>query len=104
MKSFDFDVAIAALRSAPDARRRAQDATGGREAAKMDGSFNLAGIKDPVIDALIDKVIEAKSRAELIDRLPRASTACCAQATIGCHSGTRPRTTSPFGTVFVGRP
>ena len=44
----------------------------------MDGSFNLAGIADPVIDALIDKVIEAKSRAELvtatraIDRVLRA--------------------------------
>ena len=44
----------------------------------MDGSFNLAGIKDPVVDALIDKVIEAKSRAELvtatraIDRVLRA--------------------------------
>jgi microcin C transport system substrate-binding protein len=44
----------------------------------MDGSFNLAGIKDPVIDALTSKVIEAKSRAELvtatraIDRVLRA--------------------------------
>ena len=64
----------------------------------MDGSFNLAGIKDPVVDALIDKVIEAKSRAELIDRYAARSTACCAPATIGCHTGTRPRTTSPSGT------
>ena len=50
----------------------------GSETANMDGSPNLAGIKDPVIDALIDKVIEAKSRAELvaatraIDRVLRA--------------------------------
>ena len=39
----------------------------GSEAAKTDGSFNLAGISDPVVDALIDKVIEAKSRDELSD-------------------------------------
>jgi microcin C transport system substrate-binding protein len=50
----------------------------GSEAAKMDGSFNLAGIHDPVVDALNDRVIEAKSRDELItaaralDRVLRA--------------------------------
>jgi microcin C transport system substrate-binding protein len=48
------------------------------EAAKTNGSFNLAGISDPVVDALIDRVIAAKSRAELvtatraIDRVLRA--------------------------------
>lgn len=35
------------------------------EAAKTDGSFNLAGIESPVIDTLIQKVIDARSRAEL---------------------------------------
>ena len=50
----------------------------GSEAAKTDGSFNLAGIIDPVVDALIDKVVAAKSRPELvtatraIDRVLRA--------------------------------
>jgi microcin C transport system substrate-binding protein len=50
----------------------------GSDAAGMDGSFNLAGIKDPVIDALVTKVIEARSRAELLtatralDRVLRA--------------------------------
>jgi microcin C transport system substrate-binding protein len=48
------------------------------DAADMAGSRNLAGIKNPVVDALIDKVIEAKSRAELnvaaraLDRVMRA--------------------------------
>ena len=48
---------------------------GGRQ---LDGSFNLAGISDPAIDGLIDKVTAAKSRAELvtatnaIDRVLRA--------------------------------
>jgi microcin C transport system substrate-binding protein len=50
----------------------------GSEAADNEGSSNQAGIKDPVIDALIAKVIAAKSREQLvtatraIDRLLRA--------------------------------
>lgn len=48
------------------------------EAGKEDGSYNLAGIADPVVDALIDKILTAKSRDELraacraIDRVLRA--------------------------------
>jgi microcin C transport system substrate-binding protein len=50
----------------------------GTEAASNEGSANHAGIRDPVIDALIEKVIVAKSREELvtatraIDRVLRA--------------------------------
>ncbi len=48
------------------------------EAADMEGSRNLSGIKNAVVDALIDAVVGAKSRAELvtatraIDRVLRA--------------------------------
>ncbi len=48
------------------------------EAGKEDGSYNLSGIADPVVDALIDKILNAKSRDELqtachaIDRVLRA--------------------------------
>jgi microcin C transport system substrate-binding protein len=35
------------------------------QAAAMKGSQNLAGISDPVIDALIDKIIAADSRTSL---------------------------------------
>ncbi len=48
------------------------------EAGKQDGSYNLAGIADPAIDALIGKILTAKSRDELrtachaMDRLLRA--------------------------------
>ena len=44
----------------------------------MDGSLNLAGISDPAVDALIERVIAAKSREELntaaraLDRVLRA--------------------------------
>ncbi|MGQ0457161.1 MAG: extracellular solute-binding protein [Hyphomicrobium sp.] len=78
MKSFDFDVAIQrySLRLTPGVELRTFWSS---EAAKQDGSYNLAGISDPVVDALIDKAIAAKSRAELVtatravDRVLRAS-------------------------------
>lgn len=77
-KSFDYDLSIErySLRLTPGAELRSY---WGSESAKMDGSQNLSGIADPAIDALIEKVIAAKSRAELvtatraIDRVLRAS-------------------------------
>jgi microcin C transport system substrate-binding protein len=77
VKSFDFDVVTTryAMRLTPGVELRT---FWGSEAAKIDGSFNLAGIADPVIDALIGKVIEANSREELktatraLDRVLRA--------------------------------
>jgi microcin C transport system substrate-binding protein len=77
-KSFDFDITIQryALRLSPGVELRSY---WGSDAAKTNGSFNLAGIADPVVDALIDKVVAAKSRTELvtatraIDRVLRAS-------------------------------
>ncbi len=50
----------------------------GSDAASAPGSFNIAGISDPAVDALIEKVVNAKSRAELttaaraLDRVLRA--------------------------------
>jgi microcin C transport system substrate-binding protein len=38
----------------------------GSEAAKSNGSNNLAGISDPVVDSLIEHVVTAKSRTELV--------------------------------------
>ena len=35
------------------------------QAAATKGSYNLAGIADPVIDALIEKILAADTRAEL---------------------------------------
>lgn len=64
VKSFDFDVVTArySLRLTPGVELRSYWAS---ETANMDGSLNLAGISNPAIDALIGKVVEAKSRAEL---------------------------------------
>jgi microcin C transport system substrate-binding protein len=48
------------------------------ESARMDGTRNLAGIASPVVDAMVDKVLEADTRGELetathaLDRVLRA--------------------------------
>jgi len=77
VKSFDFDVVTTryVLRLTPGAEMRN---FWGSEAAKVEGSFNLAGISQPAVDALIAKAVEAKSRDQLItatralDRVLRA--------------------------------
>ena len=77
VKSFDFDVVTTryVLRLTPGAEMRN---FWGSEAAKTEGSFNLAGISQPAVDALIARVVEAKSREELLtatralDRVLRA--------------------------------
>ena len=77
IKSFDYDIA--------GARFTMQLTPGpelasffGSEQAAIDGSHNLAGIKDPTVDALIQQLALAKSREELqtagraLDRVLRA--------------------------------
>ena len=62
-KTFDFDVIGTrfSLRTTPGAELRNFWSS---EAAKTDGSANLAGVNHPAIDALIDKAMGAKSRQE----------------------------------------
>jgi microcin C transport system substrate-binding protein len=75
--AYDFDVAV---------ERLSFEATPGdslrtflsSQAAAANGSFNLAGIADPVVDALIDRAVAAKDRASLttacraLDRVVRS--------------------------------
>lgn len=77
VKSFDFDMTTQryVMRLTPGVELKSYWSS---EAARTDGSFNLAGIADPVVDALVAKVMAARSRAELdtaaraIDRVLRA--------------------------------
>ncbi len=77
MKDYDFDMEIMRLvgGQTPGIELRGQF---GSQAGKEIGSFNLSGIALPVVDALIDKMITAKSREELLftgqalDRVLRA--------------------------------
>jgi microcin C transport system substrate-binding protein len=77
LKDFDFDITTQryVMRNTPGVELRSYF---GSEAAKMDGSLNLAGIADPAVDALIERILAAKSREELetaaraLDRVLRA--------------------------------
>jgi microcin C transport system substrate-binding protein len=77
LKNFDFDITTErySMRNTPGVELRSYF---GSAAAQMDGSLNLAGISDPAVDALIERVIAAKSREELsiaarsLDRVLRA--------------------------------
>ncbi|HSD91642.1 MAG TPA: extracellular solute-binding protein [Methyloceanibacter sp.] len=77
LKDFDFDITTQryVMRNTPGVELRSYF---GSAAAKMDGSLNLAGIDDPAVDALIERIIAAKSREELetaaraLDRVLRA--------------------------------
>ena len=76
-KAYEFDMLIQrySMGSTPGIELKNYWST---EAASMNGSRNLAGITNPVVDALIDKVVEAESRPELttaaraLDRVMRA--------------------------------
>ena len=77
LKSFDFDITTErySMRDTPGVELRSYF---GSAAAQMEGSLNLAGISDPAVDALVERVIAAKSRDELttaaraLDRVLRA--------------------------------
>jgi microcin C transport system substrate-binding protein len=65
MKTFDFDIIVNSIgqSQSPGNEQRFFFSSA---AAKQDGSRNLGGIADPAIDAIIDKVVFAKSRDDLV--------------------------------------
>lgn len=77
LQTFDFDVTVQrfSTSSTPGESLRTFFSSA---AAKLTGSRNLSGISDPVVDALIEKIVGAQSRAELtfacraLDRVLRA--------------------------------
>ena len=77
LKSFDFDITTAryVMSSTPSTELRE---IWGSKSADIKGSRNLAGIRNPVIDALIEKIIKAGSREDMqsaaraVDRVLRA--------------------------------
>ena len=65
LKDFDFDITTQryVLSLTPGVELRALF---GSRAADLPGSYNIAGIANPAVDALIEKVIAAKSRQEMM--------------------------------------
>ena len=67
LDSFDFDMTVASWpESLSPGNEQIDYWTSAR--ADMPGSRNLAGIKDPVVDALVDQVIAAPDRQALVNR------------------------------------
>jgi microcin C transport system substrate-binding protein len=67
MKSHDFDMTSLTISQSQSPGNEQRDFWSS-SAADTEGSSNYAGIKNPVVDALVDLVINAPSRAELVAR------------------------------------
>lgn len=65
LRQWDFDVVVAVWAESLSPGNE-QRGFWGSQAADQPGSRNLVGIKNPAIDALIDRVIFAKDRAQLV--------------------------------------
>ena len=65
LRQWDYDIIVASWGESLSPGNE-QRGFWGSQAADQPGSRNLIGIKNPAIDALIDKVIFAKSREELV--------------------------------------
>jgi microcin C transport system substrate-binding protein len=65
IRSFDFDIVIASFPQSLSPGNEQREFWGS-EAADRPESRNIMGIKSPVVDALIDKIIFAESREALV--------------------------------------
>src|SRR5690606_16644561 len=62
---FDYDVAIHVYPASPTPGNELLERFSG-EAAAQKGSDNVAGIRDPAVDAVIERLLRSRSRAELV--------------------------------------
>jgi microcin C transport system substrate-binding protein len=65
VNNFDFDVDTTALNQSASPGNEQRDFWGSK-AADSPGSRNVMGIKDPIVDALVDRVIFATDREDLV--------------------------------------
>ncbi len=67
MRDFDFDMAVVVWPQS-ESPGNEQQSFWGSAAADTPGSRNYAGIKDPVVDAVIEKLVASPDRASLVAR------------------------------------
>jgi microcin C transport system substrate-binding protein len=65
LDGFDYDIVVGNFAQSESPGNEQRDFWGS-DAADREGSTNLIGVKSPAIDTLIDRVIFAKDRAELV--------------------------------------
>jgi microcin C transport system substrate-binding protein len=66
LQNFDFDMVVATFPQSLSPGNEQRDFWGSA-AADLPGSRNLIGIKDPVVDELIEKIVTAHTREALVD-------------------------------------
>uniref|UniRef100_A0AAN0MH07 ABC transporter substrate-binding protein n=1 Tax=Yoonia rhodophyticola TaxID=3137370 RepID=A0AAN0MH07_9RHOB len=89
-QTFDFDLSATAwqVQITPGAELRAFY---GSEAAAAEGSNNLTGLADPVVDALIERAVQSETREELtvaaraLDRVLRVKNIWIGNWHLGAH-------------------
>ena len=79
------------------ARQRAARLLGSSAAADTPGSRNLAGIKDPVVDELVELIIQRRDPPGAGDRVRAPSIGCCCGAITSCRAGTPTPIAWPIG-------
>lgn len=68
LQKFEFDVTSTIIPQS-DSPGNEQREFFGSSRADMEGSRNLIGVKDPVVDDLIEKIVTARSREDLVDNV-----------------------------------
>lgn len=68
MDNFDYDMAIMSYRMSQMPGNELKEMFGSR-AADTKGSFNIIGIKNPVVDAIIDNIVSAQDKNEYIAQI-----------------------------------
>ncbi len=63
--NFDYDMTVMVIPQSSSPGNEQKEFFGS-DRADMEGSRNYIGIKDPVVDALIEKIVAAKTREELV--------------------------------------
>ncbi len=65
LRGFDFDMVVGGFAQSLSPGNEQRDFWGSK-AADMPGSHNLVGIKSPVVDALVEKIVGARTREDLV--------------------------------------
>jgi microcin C transport system substrate-binding protein len=67
LDDFDFDMVVGSFPESLSPGNEQRDFWSSKQAVTA-GSRNIAGVKDPVVDALVEEVISAPDRQSLVDR------------------------------------
>ena len=102
LRSWDFDMMIVVWPQSLSPGNEQREYWGS-QAADTAGSRNIVGIKNPAIDELIERIIFAKDRAELVAATQGAGPRAALESLSSCRSGITPRSALRAGIASAGR-